>query len=1187
MDIKKQPTNEKPNTADVVRPTSAHTYASGVEASKSVKHKNSKKKFFIIAGLVVLLAIVAFISFWVYQNKIANQDIKIGDTVITKTDINNYIKSIEAYKTENPNIVVPADTKQLAVDDLVMNAALKKEAKARNIYLSDEEIRKIYNVPKDDKYYKSKIDSARNTAKLENYFYTNKENITYRRILNDALIAKRSVFYTAVNFDAPYFRAPENQSKLPQLHQQAKDILNNQLLPLFDKGLSKEEIAKQAMVNYLSPVAGSNNIYKFSNEVVSFATFRPSYQYKLQNTENIPELITLDSNKTPSSFQDLENVDYGIKVPDLKNTNEEIAKLKKAGDHTGVFASKTGNYMIARLENKSGGDYINWQEFLDKYKDKSIPSNFYLSSTIKANSVASKAINGAVSTLITNTAQKAEARTIPVDECPKHEGDFAITMINTDNWNEQVAGYVKMKQAKKQYDDSGNEIASNCKGGEAESNSGKAGFRGNCWNIEPVINYTVPSGWDFVKVGGDDYKNTPDINTGHHYNKYIHVRKQAVKYDVSSHLIKEDGGNFGGNYTLSSEHKIVNSTGREEKSSTALDLYMDQINPEKSATITAPDFIYTNNDRPKTWTRRSGEASITVNTAKNKEWKYYCSAGCDDEPPPPPPPTNNAPTCSVTTNPATTVTPGTTVNIAWTSQNAVSAYSSSFDNIGINDNRYVTIPTTNWYDSMAYVIVVVSSDGTQGSCTAIINVADNPPPPPPNVPPPSVDIRANGDNGPITLNLGDPLVLSWSSSNVRQSPQPVCRASSNPNIPSWGGGKPPNSGPENHSGDINPSITTITYTITCSGLAGSSPDTATDSVTVSVNQASYYPWLQTQRGDIGSLGTINGQLIGPSNNPSVNPGGRRYDNASNKTTPVSEAEFIVAASGTGVNFCSFGNYVLGVSKSQAQLCNTGGYTRTGIDFASIVAATDNAFTQNGAGDPTNGRKCIPSDSTNTYNTDDRSTAKTLIPNIDLGCNSVNASKGPNGGGGIQRVVINPYDTFNLSVPSTQRVTGKGTLYVKSNGIRQPANLKISSNILYPNTVSSAGNKPNDLPNFSIVVDGDVYIDNSVTEINAAIFASGTIYTCSENIATINPNVTYNFGIACTNKLTIYGLLAAGKNIDFGRRVYDTANPNGNPAERIILTYQSIMFPPPGLSRSDGNTSTQLQNDFAELPPILK
>ena len=98
-------------------------------------------------------------------------------------------------------------------------------------------------------------------------------------------------------------------------------------------------------------------------------------------------------------------------------------------------------------------------------------------------------------------------------------------------------------------------------------------------------------------------------------------------------------------------------------------------------------------------------------------------------------------------------------------------------------------------------------------------------------PPPTVDIKANGADGPISISSGTAATLSWASTDATS-----CTASND-----WSGTKA-TSGSES-TGNLTASKT---YTLTCIGTGGS----ASDSVTVNVS-ASAKP------GDINGDGSVN------------------------------------------------------------------------------------------------------------------------------------------------------------------------------------------------------------------------------------------------------------------------------------------------------------------------------------------
>ncbi|MEW5805616.1 MAG: hypothetical protein AB1721_02745 [Patescibacteria group bacterium] len=131
---------------------------------------------------------------------------------------------------------------------------------------------------------------------------------------------------------------------------------------------------------------------------------------------------------------------------------------------------------------------------------------------------------------------------------------------------------------------------------------------------------------------------------------------------------------------------------------------------------------------------------------------------------------------------------------------------------------------------------------------------------PPSIQPPTVDIKANGSDGPVSLTAPADYTLSWTSANAE-----TCSASG-----SWSGSKAIN-GSESRN---NVSQGSYTYTITCSNSVGS----ATDSVTVNVSSQIVYPTVDLK---------INGQ-----------------DGAITLTAP---AYYTLSWTSTNANICSAGN----------------------------------------------------------------------------------------------------------------------------------------------------------------------------------------------------------------------------------------------------------------------------------------
>lgn len=208
------------------------------------------------------------------------------------------------------------------------------------------------------------------------------------------------------------------------------------------------------------------------------------------------------------------------------------------------------------------------------------------------------------------------------------------------------------------------------------------------------------------------------------------------------------------------------------------------------------------------------EGNINVGTS-NKTYTITCSNTAGSATDTVNVTVTSAPTCDVTASGLqgpTTVAPNSAVNVAWTlgggtatSCTASGSWSGSKSSSGGNED--VNVGTSN----KTYTI---SCSNAAGSCTDSVTV---------NVgAAPTVDIRANGSNGPITVAANSSVPLTWTTTGSPTS----CSASG-----SWTGskGSAASNGPENQ----NVGTGQKTYTITCTKSGGY--PSATDTVVVNVS----------------------------------------------------------------------------------------------------------------------------------------------------------------------------------------------------------------------------------------------------------------------------------------------------------------------------------------------------------------
>ena len=154
-----------------------------------------------------------------------------------------------------------------------------------------------------------------------------------------------------------------------------------------------------------------------------------------------------------------------------------------------------------------------------------------------------------------------------------------------------------------------------------------------------------------------------------------------------------------------------------------------------------------------------------------------------------------------------TIQSGQSATLSWSSSNATSCTVNPGSFTGVQNSGTATGALTG---TQQYMLICHGPNAAVGSDLVIVNVQQAP-----TVP--TVDLKLNGQDGPVSLTSGATGILSWTSQNAT-----TCNASNG-----WVGMKNPNG-----SEYTAPLSSNTTFTITCTGSGG----TATDSVTVNVNQ---------------------------------------------------------------------------------------------------------------------------------------------------------------------------------------------------------------------------------------------------------------------------------------------------------------------------------------------------------------
>jgi hypothetical protein len=457
-------------------------------------------------GVFILLVATAFVlsQTSLFQNK---QVIIIGKTKITKSDLNKYSRDVAIYLKNHPAVDFGATTSQVATDDLVMNAAFKLEAAKLNDPLTTKDmlaaVNVVYTTKKAQQQYLQNINSGPNFIKVRD------ENIAYEAKFNGKLITQKKLLIAEASFDTPYFNKTP-ASTVGQLYTNEMKQMNDVVLPMFQKNVSETNMAKSSIFN-----------------VVSFGKY-------IRNTDNAQQYFdkTVYSVSTLSnyiqgqtSFNDINYTGYiRGNVGKLYGTDAKIATLKNVGDHTDVFASKTGSFMIIRLDGKTGGPYLSWTDFLNTYKHKYADSIINLHVNFNTSALINP-LNSFIASVTSIGQAKAYAY---LPDCNAHDVTFYSISWDVDS-NTQITGTGTSFQ---EYRGSSNGLCPGEVSGTSYGDSSNGySITDNCYGDEPtwgVNGFANPAA--FYPVYGGPYYS---YNTGAPEGNSVGGTRIAIRTDAS------------------------------------------------------------------------------------------------------------------------------------------------------------------------------------------------------------------------------------------------------------------------------------------------------------------------------------------------------------------------------------------------------------------------------------------------------------------------------------------------------------------------------------------------------------------------------------------------------------------------------------------------------------------------------
>ncbi len=441
------------------------------------------KKFAKLAGLAVgcilLFSGSLFVAMRFAERAGQQADIVIGDVTITPDDIERYARMIETYKQSNPDADFGGEPKQVALDDLVLNAAFKHEAKQFGELIPDEldsVMQQKHSNEEERRVYFEALEQSE-TGKMTR---VRAENEAYRRKFKDQLLARKNLLMLNIPYDTPYHSS--NPDKISELHRQAVDRLTSEFLPLFEAKVPREAIAEKVdVIVYDEDTTDNKNYQQYFDGLVTVLDYREGYL------------------AGETTFNDLEDTEYmGVPIENLHGTNEKIDGLVHVGDFTEVFAAKSGGHMIIRLESKSQGIYNSWTDFLDAYKREYVAASAELSAAMALKSKVEhfgERVGLAVTSVGLQTAQAQSA-----GQCATHNVTFRGRSYDTLNLvrigGTRFSHYRRAHNCGPQF--TGTKVATVAWGGEGT-------IADNCFGPEPTWNILGhPAGYNYVGMQSSD-----------------------------------------------------------------------------------------------------------------------------------------------------------------------------------------------------------------------------------------------------------------------------------------------------------------------------------------------------------------------------------------------------------------------------------------------------------------------------------------------------------------------------------------------------------------------------------------------------------------------------------------------------------------------------------------------------------
>jgi len=313
------------------------------------QRKISPKRVFILIGasltvVLIVVGILAALAFLTPDKKIKNGEIIIGNITLTQEMFDANHTEMDEYLKERPDErgnYEEGDLREITKRDLIKNAALKDQAKKCNVTIGIKDLAAVFGGPAEDASDAKEFvtdnfgeEGGFRYVRLENMAYTGNEKLT------DCTITTKQIFSAFLTYDSPNF-VEVSKDQAQAAFDEAKTRMQNEVLPLFEQGLSSKDIEKKADI----PTPGLGVTPKGE---------RPGW-------------YTMQSKWEDGMFNDIPDIEYDFDIGSPASVNDAVKQLKKTSDHTGLLVGQNGDLIIVRLEAEpSSGVYDSWDAFFEE-----------------------------------------------------------------------------------------------------------------------------------------------------------------------------------------------------------------------------------------------------------------------------------------------------------------------------------------------------------------------------------------------------------------------------------------------------------------------------------------------------------------------------------------------------------------------------------------------------------------------------------------------------------------------------------------------------------------------------------------------------------------------------------------------------------------------------------------------------